>query len=712
MPNTATAFLTVSLEEAISVDPISAAYELMSVNPEFLVRHGQESLSRHVRALANGEIASNVLLAEAPTGTGKTLGCMIGCTVGSRETGWPIVYATATVALQSQIMKHDIPQLVEAGLITSQEVVLMKGRARYFCPQLAAGVKEDKRDATGDLFAEKDEADTKPKSRDIPIVMTMLKKWREKKWSGEIDEWTGREPDIWSAVASDSNTCTKKACPYHDECPYLAARARASLVSMLVVNHSIVFSDLAMRDEAKREGKDIEANKTLIPFDKYIVVFDEGHKLPDGASDTKTFTTKLKQDWLHCVSEYADEAMALPAVAAVVAELEGTLTPGPLLAKLAKLHTVCLSLSIAEGDNQYKRFNHRKLPVDLEQACKEAHNEAYLLASTLHVVNKSLGTEIKVITKAQGKVPVGLVTLLSNGSGMVSAALRLVKGLEAFYTQAYLVTSVARSGEDFSLDTSPIEGAEVLDDLLWHSGMKVVIISATLRSMGKFDAFKRKAGVPTGARELVMGHVLPYEKSELVLTCKFTTDSQHKNYVRDLAREIALRIVKDEGTLVLFTNRKVMEEVAAYMAESRWVRDNLPTPRVQFTVPIPKLVAEHKAAIDTGFGSVLFGVDSFAEGLDLPGDYCSHVLVTKLPFGVPGGPREEAREAINPERYFRDKVLPEMEVKLVQAAGRLVRRESDAGRITILDARMLTTSYGRKMVNHMPPFKVINEAGG
>jgi ATP-dependent DNA helicase DinG len=128
---------------------------------------------------------------------------------------------------------------------------------------------------------------------------------------------------------------------------------------------------------------------------------------------------------------------------------------------------------------------------------------------------------------------------------------------------------------------------------------------------------------------------------------------------------------------------------------------------VQGEKPVKSLIALHQKRIDGGEGSVLVGLDTLAEGLDLPGNYCSHVVTSGLPFSVPTSALERELQKRLGDRYFEMHALPEATRKLIQATGRLVRRESDIGRITVLDPRLLNTGYGRRMLKSLPPFTVI-----
>ena len=263
---------------------------------------------------------------------------------------------------------------------------------------------------------------------------------------------------------------------------------------------------------------------------------------------------------------------------------------------------------------------------------------------------------------------------------------------------------------DYFFHASPISSASYLANNLWRRAAGAVLTSATLQSLGSFNLILRQTGL----------HWLP-ETTTLALQSPFDFDAQGELYLppvhaspKDPAAHTAAivewlpKLISAEeaiGTLVLFSSRKQMQEVALRLPES-----HLPLLLVQGELPKAVLLEKHHQAIAEGRASIIFGLDSFAEGLDLPGEACVQVIIAKLPFSMPDNPIEKTQNRWIEQRGgnpFIEITVPEASIKLIQAVGRLIRTESDYGRVTILDNRVKTQNYGRQMLACLPPFKRI-----
>jgi ATP-dependent DNA helicase DinG len=257
---------------------------------------------------------------------------------------------------------------------------------------------------------------------------------------------------------------------------------------------------------------------------------------------------------------------------------------------------------------------------------------------------------------------------------------------------------------DISINASPIQATEILREQLWGCCYGAVITSATLRSLGTFNTLKRETGIPETANFLSVAGAFNYAeaaKLSVPSDCiEGNSIDQHTDYIAD---NLDGMVEKKAGTLVLFSSRRQMEEVY----------DRLDTNLqsiclVQGKYSNREMVRLHKERIDQGKTSVLIGLASFAEGVDLPGDYCKHVIIAKLPFMVPDDPLHEALSEWIEDKggnSFFDIALPIASLRLIQACGRLLRTETDTGTVSILDKRLLTKRYGGQLIDALPPFK-------
>ncbi len=658
-------------------DGVDIAYTAMT-RSGFQRRPGQENLSRQIRDAFVGE---RPFCAEAATGTGKTLAYLIGALEARRSTGLPIVISTATVALQEQIYRKDLPALADAGLLSHTSFVLTKGRGRYFCPvnaraaqsgnvnPLQMGLLEDFGDATAEADRE---------------VQGMLKVWDTGGWDGDKDSWRGRLPHLaWPLVQATRETCGGARCPEFADCPFYRDRLRMERAEILVANHSLVLADLRMR----AEGID-----PLFPFDSYQLVFDEAHHLPAIAQETgagnasvtaaETLFRELKVWLTRCQDSGFRVAELLPLRTAAAKEV-------------LKLEMQAEQQALEQAE--WYRFPHGLLPSAWQTPAQSGADACGELLQALD--------ELK--TKMKRRSDPAALSLISQGRGYLEPLRQLHQGLVRFAGLDPLYPHCARwvekTQEGNSLRTTPLDGAGVLQSLLWASNIRVVMVSATLQVLGDFSAFSESAALPPDTQFAVVPPVLPYHLSELRLP-RLPFMPNDPGYADMLIQELSESVDPGAGTLVLFTNDKLMRSTA----------DGLPeTLRkiclVQGRGAVPALLDRHRKRIQAGQGSVLFGLQSFSEGLDLPGDLCTHVIITRLPFAFPDTPLEHARKEALGKDYFRKAVLPETARRLNQSAGRLVRLETDRGKITVLDQRLRLPGYGADLLRGLPPFSQVVE---
>ena len=230
-----------------------------------------------------------------------------------------------------------------------------------------------------------------------------------------------------------------------------------------------------------------------------------------------------------------------------------------------------------------------------------------------------------------------------------------------------------------------------------------MVTSATLKSLGNFNSLQRETGVPDSAHFLAVAGAFDYANAAILKVPKDAVEgndvSAHTQYMVD---NLSALIDKNSGTLVLFSSKRQMDQVYDQLSNDM-VRRIL----IQGQYSNREMIRLHKERIDQGKTSILFGLASFAEGVDLPGDYCRHVIIAKLPFAVPNDPLQEALAEwieLQGGNSFFDIALPLASLRLIQASGRLLRTESDTGVVSILDKRLLTKRYGKQLLNALPPF--------
>jgi ATP-dependent DNA helicase DinG len=691
----------VSISEARqspSKDFIEKAYEALGALPNFRERKGQKQLSAWIRqALLDGV----PLAAEAPTGTGKTVAYLVGALAAAKESEdkgipMPIVVTTATVGLQQQVVSGDLPRLVAAGLIDEGDAIIAKGRSRYFCVQAAERfVGEIDGKSQFDFFNAEENTDV----ASVDDIKDILEQFHGRAWNGDVDSYKGGAPVFWGKVEASADTCTGRQCDYFEACPYFAERRKLANAKIAIANHNLVLADLAQAMEEK---------EAVFPYTRYFLLFDEGHHLPDKAMEIGT----AKLDF----SEVAPVMQQLPGFVTSIFK-HGDLArfldakdvgnndfkTGPSVALLHETRNAVAKLDV-EPTTLQRRFRGGVVPDEISQPARLALQELNILKD---LVSRTLSA-LKNCNLAEKKPelkPV-LADILYNGSFISTKLKEFTKSLTLFCAETSEIRTVrwAYVSETIvSIHVSPVEGSDVLRRVVWDNPRAAsALVSATLKDFGGFDRFRERAGLPENARTEALEPIFDYSTSLMVMAdmAYSPVAKERERYIAELLEKLPADIDTAEGTLVLFSSWSMMRTVGDELRRQYGSKVLL-----QGDMSFRDLIKEHKARIDRGEGSILGGVATMAEGLDLPGKYCTHVMITAIPFTVPGTPLEEERAELMGERYFRHHLMPDALVKLVQMVGRLIRTEGDTGKITLYDNRLYSKQYGRDIMKALPNFQ-------
>lgn len=669
---------------------VSEAYEALREKAGLRTRHQQETLSA---AVEDAFLKGVPLIAEAPTGTGKTIGYLVGALAAFHKTQTPIVVATATVALQEQLLTGDLPKLVAAGLVSKNEVIVAKGRGRYLCAKAGEKLGGGHTSQT-DMFENKETE----KAQDLTGLPEMLEQFWAGTWDGDIDRWKQKQPVFWSQIQANADTCTKTKCEFHDKCAFFKARASLFAAKIVVANHDLVLADLAMAAE------DVEP---VLAFPNYNLIFDEAHHLPDKAMEQGRASVEMERmdKALLAIPAWLEAVQKHPVVAKI---LDKTVDAGALentsavQSAVHRLRTALTHLPLIEGESIYA-FVAGELPPHLATAVTS-------LQMQFEGVEEAMGEAMRLLksdklAESLGPGAAALLPLQVSGSSLYSATRDSLKGLMKFLSPKLPVKWLDIGPAGMKLVASPLDGNEVLEGLLWKSTRAVpVMVSATIRDFKGFERFAARVGAPELRTELLVDPVLPYENARLVLPFMRNTPKQSERvgYEKELCKKLPAAIeTSTGGALVLMPSFRMMEKIKAVLI-SKFGTAVL----VQGSLPTKQLIAEHCKRIDAGRPSILIGVASLSEGLDLPGRYCSHVLIGAIPFASPVDPveRERSRQAGN--KYFAKHSLPDAFVKLVQMTGRLIRREDDFGTITVFDGRLTKMGFGKQMLKALPGYQL------
>ncbi|SHH28083.1 ATP-dependent DNA helicase DinG [Ferrimonas marina] len=665
--------------------------------PNFVRRKEQNYLIAEIAKTLSGayDKQRRIVVVQAGTGTGKSLAYALGALPLALAQGKKICISTATVALQEQLVNKDLPLLQRhSGL--QFRYGLAKGRQRYVCLsklELLAGEVPDNQQALWE---------SKPADADVALLKRLHTAYHEGKWDGEVDSVPEPVPDhLWMQIASDKHSCNRQL-PAHRECPFHKSREKMDSWDVLIINHSLLMADL-----------ELGGGKILPDPDSMYYVLDEAHHLPQVARDfsAANATVKGSMEALNKLEKLAHKlarelASDKPAIVAqelsedIDAQLEG----------LKQLQSFCDNNAfLFDNEDRRHRFAGGVLPGPLVTLVDNLQSSSKNALKRLNKLQQMLMEAVKDGELKSHKAEPLVADLgfaLQRQESQNATWQMLARPVpEKGAPQARWIEKLDGKRDDHMFSASPIEIGYLLEELLWSKAAGVALLSATLMALGNFDHYRHQVGLKAndGTRFINLPSPFNYKDNATLFLPKVKVEPNNDAFSDELNRLIPELLEEQNASLILFTSYRQMESVAESLRRFK----RLPV-LVQGESPRQELIREHKARIDAGKPSILMGTGSFSEGLDLPGDYLTNLVITRLPFSVPTSPVDQAHaEYIKAKggNPFVQLAVPDAAKKLVQACGRLLRNEQDYGRITILDRRLVTKQYGTSLLNSLPPYR-------
>ena len=650
---------------------------------------------------------------EAGTGTGKTLAYLVGALPHTMEREMPLVISTATISLQSQLIEKDIPELIDStGLMLS--FALAKGRRRYLCPIRLEATLET---ITQGHVIYPDELALLLESDDRDVVSDLAKAWTQGEWGGDMDRIPQAISDsVKTAITTDHRRCQGRSCRHFKVCPYFNERDSWMDADILVINHDLLMSDLKLG-----------GGVILPPLERMVLVIDEAHQLARVASEQFTAQCRIAQSLgsIKTIERVTTTLKGLlPSDHSLSNDLERLGEPlegfGQILANWGKScleRLVELPESVFTFQQGGSRF--RLSLSDKFSANTEGFESVIMTLSRIQKVRDWLKS---LISKGgQELIPETDAELLSEQMSIALGRLEAIPDLIESYSVDALQTGDARwlrIGQDVRYATpddptdlefwvSPMEPAQSLADALWGRIGACILTSATLANQGEFNIPAGTLGLPESSGLIVDG-AFHYQSQGRIVVSRFAGDPRvDLAHAERIAGYLKTRVDQGIGILVLFTSWRLCYQVEELLDQS--VRD---VTLVQGKKPLAITLADHEARRANGQISIIFGLQSMAEGLDLPGDLANEVVITRLPFQPPDDPREATLAEYLKNRgrdAFIELSLPAAAIRLRQAVGRLIRSETDTGQVTILDRRLVDTRWGQSLLNELPAFEFIKE---
>jgi ATP-dependent DNA helicase DinG len=648
----------------------------------------------------------SILVIEGPTGTGKSLAYLLPAIVMAKSLAKKLVISSATIMLQEQLLNKDLQFIKKhAGLNITFSIA--KGRGRYACThRLAQHLNND-----DTLFDEQRSIISLRAQSTFQQLADLLNK---EDWSGDRDNLAENIPDdIWSQITNDRHGCIKNHCAYFSTCPFFIARKQIEEADVIIANHDLLLADILMGG-----GVVLPA-----PADSFYCI-DEAHQLADKAVNqfAAYHSINASLNWLDKAGPTLNRltlAMKSSNHAEKMQKLFGEISND--LIDLRRLLSQLPAQQMHHDNLSGKyviRFTHGILPQAFFIISQNLLFRTQGLKTELTNAIENLKKIINSHATSDKRLLERTLTELSIGHGRIS---NMVEVWQLMTTEnqvdippiaKWITTEIKQKGDnhDYSLFASPVRASDMLREHLWKKVAGAILTSATLRSLGSFNLILEATGLNHFPNVNCVALASPFnyqQQGQLVIP---NMRSDPKDSVKHTQEIISLlpKIMntaegEGTGTLVLFASKKQMQDVAAGLASD--IQQLL---LIQGQLSKEKIIKEHFSRIDANQPSILFGLASFAEGLDLPANYCTHVIIAKLPFAVPDDPvTQTLAEWIehNGGNAFFQISLPHASIKLTQAVGRLLRSETDTGTITILDTRLKTKPYGRLLLNNLPPFR-------
>ncbi|MFK7864473.1 MAG: ATP-dependent DNA helicase DinG [Pseudohongiellaceae bacterium] len=688
---------------------IQSAYKQLIDTKELTPRYGQRLMIAEIaKNLANIEAGGEppVCVVEAGTGTGKTLAYVLAVLPLAQKLGYKVVIATATVALQEQVVLKDLPEIIaDSGLKFSFS--LAKGRGRYLCMAKLDMLLEgnDSLNAMMDLYGEVlDDAET----GNIALYESMLTELSAGRWQGDKDDWATPLPnETWKPLTADTGQCMGPKCSHFRNCCFYQARDSMDSADCIVANHDLVLTDLALGGGA------------ILPEpEKCIYVFDEAHHLPIKSNNHFSTFTKIRSTitWIERCEPILDRL-----VNDGFLDSQGGENSGRLLVQLRdSLEVVWLQLEqtlalVDKSDSYENRIQHAfelgKVPEEIRQVSEQLAHLFSRFSQSFHSVTDALkddmeeGADLKRRQLAEQWFPlVGSISRRAESNFELWHSYAVVDSADGAPRARWLSFNDREGVSDIGLSSSPVLAAENLQEKLWRSCAAAVLTSATLSALGEFSVLKMRAGLPEHTHYVAIPSPFDFQNAATLEIPKINCEpSNSVKHTEIIIKAIPQLVDRKAASLMLFSSRRQMNDVIQGLSAD-W-RDLI---LCQDDYQKSELIKFHRSRIDKGEGSFIFGLSSFAEGVDLPGKYCTHVLIAKIPFSVPNDPIEMTLSAwveLQGSNPFITLAVPDAAFKLVQASGRLLRNESDTGKITIFDERLISKRYGKQILDSLPPYR-------
>lgn len=670
--------------------------------PDFISRAPQRQMIAEVAKTLAGEYPRHAVI-EAPTGVGKTLSYLIPGIAIARAESKTLVISTANIALQDQIVTKDLPLLKK--FIPELTFTAAFGRARYLCPRNLAALTSET--AQGDLLAFLSDELEPASKEERGACLKMAKAFQRYEWDGMRDHYNLTVDDaLWRKISTDKANCLGKNCHYYRDCPFFIARREIENTEVVVSNHALVMAAM-------------ESDSVLPAAKDLLLVLDEGHHVPDVARDSlemagditpayvKTQMDSLIQLVATCLAQFPPKSPPrLTNPERLTAHIEEMIEQNAAFVAMSELFLD------GEGQESEYRFPMGVMPEEMRQVCVRLHK----LTDGLRGLTEYLSHDLGEKTGKHDVVRVHQALLrMSRVMGYLESKTQLwhLAALEKVSNapiSKWLQREYREGQWRLSLHCAGIRVCDQLDRLLWRNVSHVVLTSATLRSLNSYQRLKELSGLDEeeGDRFITLDSPFNHCQQGKLVIPKMHCEPLLENevpHIAEMARFFRQSLAQQvhKGILVLFASQRAMQQFLSQVTDLRLML------LVQGDQPRSRLITLHRQRVEAGDVSVLMGLQSFAEGLDLKGELLSQVHIHKIAFPPIDSPviLTEGEWLKSQKRHpFVVQSLPTASFNLIQQVGRLIRSHTCFGEIVIYDRRLLTKGYGAQLLAALPVFPI------